>query len=225
MLIKGAKFLKFGRGGWFGGGGPHMKFVYCDLDGTVYWADTEATDSEVSNVKAAHKFSIDSSLSLGKATQIVAGKTTDVLKRHAHDRPDDICFSIVLADRTLDLACTNKTQRDMWVTAFKFASKNLKKGGSIGLLARRVEAQVDRPSEDKLADMLKLSSQQFGTGHAPAATLLPEMDLRTKDRAEAVMYGLESTEDATIELLEFRAKVNLVLDRSYICSAIVRGVL
>jgi hypothetical protein len=30
MLLKGDKFLKFGRSGFFGGGSPHWKFVYCD---------------------------------------------------------------------------------------------------------------------------------------------------------------------------------------------------
>jgi hypothetical protein len=127
MLIKGQKFLKYGRSG-----APHWKYVYCDLDGTVYWADTEATDSEVSSIKAAHKFTTDSSVPLIKAVDIVPGKTTDVFKRSvAGDRPEDMCFSIKLPDRTLDLSVTNKTQRDLWVTAFRFALKNLKTGGSL----------------------------------------------------------------------------------------------
>ncbi len=110
--------------------------------------------------------------------RLSTGKTTDVFKTSAaRDIPEETCFSIVLSDRTLDLATTNKTQRDLWVHAFRFALRNVKAGGSIGLLPKRVEQQVDKASDDKLADMLKLSTRQFGTGLKPNAKLVEAVDL------------------------------------------------
>ena len=46
MLLKGTRVLKFGRSG-----SPHWKFLYVDLEGVLYWADTEEKESEVCNGK------------------------------------------------------------------------------------------------------------------------------------------------------------------------------
>ena len=59
---------------------------------------------------------------------LTTGKKTDVLKRSvASEQPDNICFSVVLADRTLDLACKDTTQRNLWVKVKYLGLKYIKK--------------------------------------------------------------------------------------------------
>ena len=43
------------------------------VEGTIFWADTDASKDAASCQKSAHKFSVDSSVSLQKMTSLVAG--------------------------------------------------------------------------------------------------------------------------------------------------------
>ena len=59
---------------------------------------------------------------LVKVTKIIMGKSTPVfLKQDANGVPDKLCFSLVLPDRTLDLAADTVARRENWVEALKVA--------------------------------------------------------------------------------------------------------
>ena len=148
--------MKFGRSGK-----PHWKYIYCDIDGTIYWADTEEKNSEVNSLKLAHKFNIDSSITLLKATRVESGKKTDVFKRSVATEYNELnCFSIICTDRTLDLYVNDKS-RDFWVAAFTFAQKNVRLAGQIGLLSKRIENVVEKPSDVVLSGLLDSSAKVY----------------------------------------------------------------
>lgn len=59
---------------------------------------------------------------------IAKGKTTDVFKRGpAKNVAEELCFSLELRQRTLDLQCESEDRRDEWVAALTGAVERAKK--------------------------------------------------------------------------------------------------
>ena len=103
MLRKGDKFLKFGRKG-----NPHDRYVF--LSGPrLFWGG-------VPNKKTQKK-----SMVVSMIQDIVKGKETDVFTRRTQYEsvPANLCFSIIGADRTLDLRAASEEHRDEWADALK----------------------------------------------------------------------------------------------------------
>ncbi len=62
-------------------------------------------------------------------TTISVGKRTKVFSRStAYDVDDEVCFSIIRHDRTLDLEAPSKVSRDMWVDGLELYVSHLVAG-------------------------------------------------------------------------------------------------
>ena len=203
LCLFGARVLKCGRLG-----NPHYIYFYLDLDGTLYWTHSEATFSEVGEKKAAYRFSKEKSLQLGEAKYVETGKKTEVWKRKiANGYDESVCLSIVWADRTFDIALETKEKRDLWASALQFALRNLRVGRQIGLLDKRMQSFVEKPSDVKLKEMLKTSASRYGADHRSKQALLPPVNLRTRDNTDRIMFGLETVEEADQEVAAFKKQM------------------
>lgn len=103
-VVTGASFLKWGRNGK-----AKPRFVFFD----------ESLDAIVWKCSEKDKLPIGA-IPLGKVQDICAGVQTPVLHkvRGTTFRPDKV-FSIVAAERTLDLQADSAVQRDIWVAGMK----------------------------------------------------------------------------------------------------------
>eukprot|EP00457_Paulinella_chromatophora_P001654 gb/GEZN01001656.1/.p1 GENE.gb/GEZN01001656.1/~~gb/GEZN01001656.1/.p1 ORF type:complete len:904 (+),score=189.32 gb/GEZN01001656.1/:124-2835(+) len=96
VAFSGRTFIKHSRRG-----APHPRLVRVNLNsGAVDWSS--------------------GSLSLKDASEIAVGKTTKNLKVLSDKAvPPELCFSIVLPTRTLDLQATTQQERDVWVEGMR----------------------------------------------------------------------------------------------------------
>eukprot|EP00455_Lapot_gusevi_P014893 TRINITY_DN174_c0_g2_i1.p1 TRINITY_DN174_c0_g2~~TRINITY_DN174_c0_g2_i1.p1 ORF type:complete len:252 (-),score=23.71 TRINITY_DN174_c0_g2_i1:42-797(-) len=102
LLTSGAVFQKHGRSG-----SPHARFVQLSEDRTrVMWRPLDRSNE--SDIQY---------LLLRDIQMIKKGKQTAVFERTAGDGTDDMCFSLVTADRSLDLQALTSQQRNDWVNA------------------------------------------------------------------------------------------------------------
>jgi flagellar motility protein MotE (MotC chaperone) len=146
LLVTGALFVKHGRQG-----SPHLRFVWVDGDFLgVHWRA----------VGKDRKHSGRGSMAVSSIIEAVPGRKTSVFSRQSGGRVgrDDACFSLIAADRTLDLevqwpgettlpdpdtAVSNEERlsRDKWVAAFRVLILGCKKAG-----------KKDRPAEEELGE-------------------------------------------------------------------------
>ena len=99
-------FIKHGRKGK-----PHERNVTLEVTGSELKFDWSSGQLK------AHKNDI----------QLVEGKGTAVFQRPTAEKSKpERCFSIVTADRTLDLEAMNEQAKDYWVTGIKLLLKYLR---------------------------------------------------------------------------------------------------
>ncbi len=105
FLIISQIFMKHGRRGK-----PKPKVVCLSQAGTsICW------------IEHGKKNASQSTVELSDALHIARGKTTSVLKRTVAKSFDaDVCLSVVLKDRTVDLAAQTKQIRDEWAEALEY---------------------------------------------------------------------------------------------------------
>jgi hypothetical protein len=116
MLHQGGEFIKFGRAGK-----PHVRHVCVTVFGDLHWSE-QRMDADV--FQPSRTF-----VRLQDVTRVEAGKTTEVMRReHARRAPDELCFSVVTPERTLDLEATTPTQRDDWLEALRAAVAEARHG-------------------------------------------------------------------------------------------------
>ena len=109
MLRAGAVFMKHGRKGM-----PHRRQVKLNAAlSHICWRDAEGGDAE-----EWRDMPLDSVVSL------MEGKTTPVFKRTLSGKAakDDLCFSLIGKERTLDLEAETPGVRETWVVALKEAA-------------------------------------------------------------------------------------------------------
>lgn len=102
LLVTGGIFLKFGRRGK-----PHLRHVFVSADlKLVQW-------------RALNRTRPSGTLSTVSINEISSGRKTRVFQRFRSDK-EDLSFSIVADERTLDLELTkdNRVARDEWEEAF-----------------------------------------------------------------------------------------------------------
>lgn len=91
MLVAGALFVKHGRMGR-----PHLRYVWCDGDLLgIHWRA----------IGSGRTHTGKGSMPLASVLDVVPGRNTAVFARNSggHSGRDQACFSLVAADRTLDL--------------------------------------------------------------------------------------------------------------------------
>jgi len=143
-LFQGASFKKYGS---MGNGKP--KFLVCSQDGSLFWSDLSGgkTLSHVRlvNVTAVHK-----------------GKVTENFKRKvAKAEPEELCFSIVTREKTIDLVAESESVRDQWVRAILYASENVQTLGKVlrHPISTSGQERKERELERKINDLQAQLSQ------------------------------------------------------------------
>ncbi|KAL0221349.1 hypothetical protein RCL1_001203 [Eukaryota sp. TZLM3-RCL] len=103
-LIEGAVFLKHGKKGK-----PHYRFVWVSSDfSKILWRDPSKTK-------------VRDEMDVSQVTDVLIGQLTDVFKRRSgHAGRENLSFSIISGERTLDLEASSEEERDLWVDAFKY---------------------------------------------------------------------------------------------------------
>ena len=89
----------------------------------VHWSKN-ARESLQERKKAENGYKdFGSAIAIKDIFSVAKGKTTEVFQRSvAKQAPEDQCFSIITKDRTLDLLCGSKSERDLWVDALRAVS-------------------------------------------------------------------------------------------------------
>eukprot|EP00003_Mantamonas_plastica_P024422 TRINITY_DN4548_c0_g2_i4.p1 TRINITY_DN4548_c0_g2~~TRINITY_DN4548_c0_g2_i4.p1 ORF type:complete len:333 (-),score=190.94 TRINITY_DN4548_c0_g2_i4:1014-2012(-) len=110
-ILHGVHFLKYGKKGK-----PHTRLVW--LDGAKEYVCWGKSEKEIGKEDAKNKISVST-------MKVKAGRTTEIfkgnIKKKDPEQKDNWCFSIIGAERTLDLEVLAKTKevRDYWVQYFK----------------------------------------------------------------------------------------------------------
>lgn len=104
FLAQGGLFQKYGRSG-----NPHTKYITLTKDKTrIIWKAPDDKDN---------KEDVTSTIALTEITAIRRGKTTKVFERFVGTSTgkDELCFSLIAQERTLDLEAPNTKTRDEWI--------------------------------------------------------------------------------------------------------------
>jgi hypothetical protein len=93
---------------------------------------------------------------LSDVQRVELGKKTDVLKSTDDSVPDQFCFSLISADRTLDLQCKNLVERDFWarnlrriITKFQQTPDGSAAAAATGAAATATAAENTNVVEDE----------------------------------------------------------------------------
>ncbi|GAB5367939.1 hypothetical protein AAMO2058_001275200 [Amorphochlora amoebiformis] len=106
---------------------PHRRWVVCSADlKEVRWASSKLKLNTISAKTAKVK----------DLTRVTLGWETPVFKKSMQKGRDECCFSLVFANRTLDLQAKSEQQRDKWAKCFLWLLKEKAQGkllSSVGL--------------------------------------------------------------------------------------------
>ncbi|KAL1508239.1 hypothetical protein AB1Y20_004356 [Prymnesium parvum] len=163
LLRKGHWFLKHRANGDV----PHRRFVYTDDDGTIYWATREDRSGKIGSMRVHGAVVVP-----GCATAVTSSK------KRLHERSNRL-FSVVGADRSLDLETATEAERHLWVRAFS-------------QFARRYSvAQVDSAWDNGRGSSVSAGSWRTESAEVPS-TALAQMHLSSLARhnTEELMAGV-----------------------------------
>jgi myosin heavy subunit len=122
VLMEGDKFLKYGKHGK-----PHIKYVCLNVLGALHW-DDDVMDPRRLRPSSTY-------IHVKDVQKVYIGKHTPVFTRTVAEKADDnVCFSIVTADRSLDLQCVTIEQRDLWVRAIESAIRDVQDQGMVNMI-------------------------------------------------------------------------------------------
>jgi len=109
FLDRGEILIKHGRKGK-----PKQRWINCGR-GKLFW-------SEPTTYGHPPEEETDQCIQLWKVSQLLPGKQTEILKRAvAQPLADEVCFSLVTKERTVDFQCQSAEQREQWIKALRFA--------------------------------------------------------------------------------------------------------
>ncbi|KAL0223369.1 hypothetical protein P9112_002759 [Eukaryota sp. TZLM1-RC] len=103
-LIEGTIFLKHGKKGK-----PHHRFIWISPDfSLIQWRDPS-------------KAKVRDALHADSVTDVCVGQTTAIFRRRSgNPGRENLSFSLIAGDRTLDLEAASEEERDSWVEAFRY---------------------------------------------------------------------------------------------------------
>eukprot|EP00735_Rhodelphis_limneticus_P013200 TRINITY_DN6763_c0_g1::TRINITY_DN6763_c0_g1_i1::g.3039::m.3039 TRINITY_DN6763_c0_g1::TRINITY_DN6763_c0_g1_i1::g.3039 ORF type:complete len:361 (-),score=71.21,sp/Q8BIJ7/RUFY1_MOUSE/41.18/1e-12,FYVE/PF01363.16/3.2e-16,Mcp5_PH/PF12814.2/4.9e-09,PH/PF00169.24/1.2e-05,PH_2/PF08458.5/0.0034,zf-AN1/PF01428.11/0.22,IBR/PF01485.16/0.095,IBR/PF01485.16/3.8e+03 TRINITY_DN6763_c0_g1_i1:38-1060(-) len=177
-LKTGATFVKHGRKGT-----PHRRFISLTEDGeALTWTDLDNNTGRVER------------LPLNTVIEVRNGQTTEVFKRTGRPGKDNVTFSLVTSDRTLDLECDSKEIRDLWSKALSEAV----------LVAKRNTDDKNRRSSTKMMTAPGTPGATSDPSGAPrpagAAPVFSEDATTAPPPGPLGIFGMPISEEATEEI-------------------------
>lgn len=141
ILFNGAHFMKYGKMGK-----PKSKFVVCSQDGILFWSDVGGGKTMTS-------------LKVVNISKIFTGKKTSVFQRKiAANVAEELCFSVITNDRSLDLQAESEEVRDAWVKALRYAAENVQNTGKV-CRAPPSTTEMERKERTYLSTIQELQAQ------------------------------------------------------------------
>jgi hypothetical protein len=107
VLLNGLVLQKHGRRGW-----PHPRLLWLETtqeELLLRWGEETAAGIETDSYQE---------LGVGAITGVATGQGTDVMRRSGKKKSVHLYFSLLAADRTLDLECDSQEQRDFLAAQF-----------------------------------------------------------------------------------------------------------
>lgn len=208
-LREGQTFLKHGRMGK-----PHNRFVWLSKDESrICWAKPES----VSGVKSRKLVKKDQAVYLENVQSIERGRKTSVFKRSVKNgsdgsivgstSADDLCFSLVANDRTLDLVASDKQTAEFWIGALSylwlFAHASRERATHTG----RWKSWDSRASGAAALDLpidgatlkAEIGIQRSGHGGGGDVSLLGTVDPREKLENRGIMINELNSQSSKLE--------------------------